>query len=249
MLQNPLSKKKSTHLAYGIDTPEVIIYIFIIALVLLIGAWLSQNLPLRWDIAGLLGILLLSGAFFLIATGIWMIWSSFKGKLLACDSLLRNLPIKGRKKLLDVGCGRGFILIEAAKRFSKCQCVGIDNWSQFDLYQNNPGQTAENARLEGVGQRVKVVTADMQKIPFKNGHFDAVTAHLALHRIVNREGRKKAIRELVRVLKKGGKLVLQDFQYNNQISQDLETAGLKNIQISGLSFLIFPPVRCITAQK
>ena len=41
----------------------------------------------------------------------------------------------------------------------------------------------ENARLEGVAERVEVHTADMRKIPFPDGSFDTVLSMNAIHNI------------------------------------------------------------------
>jgi cyclopropane fatty-acyl-phospholipid synthase-like methyltransferase len=65
-----------------------------------------------------------------------MIWSSRYGKLRARDRLLDGLGLTGQEHLLDVGCGRGLLLIGAARRLPNGRAVGVDLWSQVDLADN-----------------------------------------------------------------------------------------------------------------
>lgn len=58
------------------------------------------------------GVLAGGGMLFVAAV---MLWSSKSGKLLERRRLIRSLQIKDHENILDVGCGRGLLLIEAAK--------------------------------------------------------------------------------------------------------------------------------------
>lgn len=174
---------------------------------------------------------------------------AIRGKALAAKDFISRLDLKKNHKLLDVGCGRGFILIEAAKRLPQGRATGLDNWSQFDLYVNNPGKTWENALVEGVSTRVKVDTGDMRKLPYPRNSFDRVTAHLALHRLKSRSDRVKTLQEIFRVLKPKGLLALQDYKFLNQITKDLKDLHFKNITIFKYKFFFFPPVRMVLAHK
>jgi ubiquinone/menaquinone biosynthesis C-methylase UbiE len=129
------------------------------------------------------------------------------------------------------------------------RATGLDNWSQFDLYVNNPGKTWENALVEGVSARVQVDTGDMRKLPYPRNSFDRVTAHLALHRLKNRADRVKTLQEMFRVLKPKGLLALQDYIYLHQTLEDLNNLHFKNISISKYKFFFFPPVRLVLAYK
>ena len=151
--------------------------------------------------------------------------------------------------LLDLGCGRGLVLLEAAKLLTRGRVVGLDNWSQFDLYPNSSMQTLDNARWEGVEKRVKVDSGDMRDLPYPPNAFDRLTAHLSLHQLGSRSDRLKTLEEIKRVLKPKGLLAIADFQYIHQLTQDLRILGFKNIQVSGYQFFYFPPVKLILAQK
>jgi ribosomal protein L11 methylase PrmA len=83
-------------------------------------------------------------------TGTWMAWSSRVGKLREREQLLDRIAWRGDEAVLDVGCGRGLLLVGAAKRLRAGHATGIDLWQAEDLAGNRPEATLENARLEGV---------------------------------------------------------------------------------------------------
>src|SRR4029077_19478974 len=92
----------------------------------------------------------------LTATGLWMIYSSKVGKVRARERLLDRVAWTGGEQVLDVGCGRGLMLIGAAKRLTTGTATGIDVWQTEDLSGNKPEATLENARREGVADRAEV---------------------------------------------------------------------------------------------
>jgi hypothetical protein len=103
---------------YGLDAPVVVKRMFSR------GGWtLAVALALyginRTQYPGpagrLLAVLGLIGGMFL-TVGAIMVWSSRVAKLQLRDRLLDSLGLNGDEKVLDVGCGRGLMLIGAAKR-------------------------------------------------------------------------------------------------------------------------------------
>lgn len=175
--------------------------------------------------------------------------SSYYGKFRARDKLLDSLKLRGDETVLDVGCGHGLLLIGAAKKLPRGRSIGIDLWSQVDQGNNSREATLENARLEGVADRVEVRDGDMRKLPFPDASVDAVIANLAIHNISSREGRREAIAEIVRVLKPGGQAALMDFKHVGQYAEDLKKDGIADARASGLIFWIFPPVRIASGRK
>src|ERR1700677_3995417 len=175
--------------------------------------------------------------------------SSYYGKFRARDRFLDGLHLRGDETVLDVGCGHGLLLIASAKRLPRGRSIGIDLWSQVDQGNNSREATLENAKLEGVADRVEVRDGDMRKLPFPNASMDAVIANLAIHNISNREGRREAIAEIVRVLKPGGQVALMDFKHVGQYAEDLEKDGIADARASGPIFWIFPPVRVARGRK
>src|SRR5204863_957440 len=124
---------------------------------------------------GLVGVGFAMGTTFTV-TGLWMVYTSKIGKVRARERLLDRLTWTGGERVLDVGCGRGLMLIGAAKRLTAGKATGIDIWQAEDLSGNRPEATLLNAEREGVADRVEVETADMRDLPFPDGSFDVAVS-------------------------------------------------------------------------
>ena len=134
--------------------------------------------------------------------------------------LFEKLNLKGDERVLDVGCGHGLLLIGAAKRLHLGgKSFGLDLWSQDDQASNNKEATLHNAKLEGVLDRVEIVDGDMRQMPFPENHFDAIVSSWAIHNIYNAEGRAEALKEIIRVLKPGGKFAILDIDHGSEYFQ------------------------------
>lgn len=190
--------------------------------------------------------------------GAWMVYDSKIGKLKERERLLDLVALNGDECVLDVGCGGGLLLVGAAKRLSSGSAVGIDLWSTEDLTGNTPEVTVENARREGVADRVTVQTGDMRAMPFEAGAFDVVVSNVAIHNIYDREERAKAIGEIARVLKPGGRLMIHDIRHVHDYAAALSRMGFTNVKchgsrlMQGFLFLVtFSSLRpdILTAQK
>ena len=175
---------------------------------------------------------------FLIA-GIYVYFTR-AGKFAVWADLLDRLELKGDERLLDIGCGRGAVLLMAAQRLPRGRAVGVDVWSTTDQSGNAEQVTRRNAALEGVADRVELHTADMRQLPFDDGSFDVVVSSLAIHNVPGAGERARALREAARVLKKGGKLAIADIRHTRAYASELEACGLKITErrsLGGLSVL------------
>ena len=112
-----------------------------------------------------------------------MMWSSRVAKLRLRDQLLDPLALQGDEKVLDVGCGRGLLAIGAAKRLKTGKVTGIDVWNPQDLSGNSADAAKENAKIEGVADKVRIETGDARKLVYPDNHYDVVVSSLALHNI------------------------------------------------------------------
>jgi arsenite methyltransferase len=138
--------------------------------------------------------------------------------------------LTGNEKVLDLGCGRGLLLIGAAKRLTTGKATGIDIWQSEDLSDNRPDATLHNARLEGVDARVEIRTADMRELPFADAMFDVVVSRAAIHNLYSAPDRAKAIREVARVLKPGGRALIEDIRHGREYATTFAQNGCADIQ-------------------
>jgi arsenite methyltransferase len=236
---------------YGLDAPRIVrgmfsraAWVLGVALVLYIVNHSEYPAPA----ARMCGVLALIGLAYL-AIGAVMVWSSRVAKLRLRDQMLDSLGLRGDERVLDVGCGRGLLAIGAAKRLKNGKAIGIDVWSPIDLSGNTPDAAKANAKLEGVADKVRIENGDAQKLVYPDNHYDVVVSSLALHNIPEPDARAQAVREMVRVLKPGGKLAIFDLFRTGEYAEVLRAAGAKDVELSKTSFLWCVPGRSLTARK
>jgi arsenite methyltransferase len=235
---------------YGIDGPAALGSALIGGIsCLALGAWLA-DVHARWlrregapvlDDAGL--CLLLAGALFFLYVRV--------GKFLHRDRMLDMADLTGRERVLDVGTGRGLLLIGAAKRLERGRgrAVGIDIWRRGDLWANTESNTRRNIDLENVGDRVDLHRTDARQMHFPDGTFDVVLSNLCLHNIPSASGRRAACQEIARVLKPGGIALISDYRRTGEYAECLREAGLAVTRTAPDFLHTFPPMRIVRARK
>src|SRR3954447_24227064 len=190
---------------------------------------------------------LLAGLFILAILGSYL-HSTLRGKFLVWAELLETLHLRGDERILDLGCGRGAVLLMAAQHLTTGRAVGVDLWRRVDQSGNSLEAARRNAIAEGVADRVELHTADMTALPFENNSFDVIVSNFAIHNISGRAGREKAISEAVRVLRPGGRLRIVDVRATRQHQAQLAKLGMDDVARTGLGWW-FQPARLVTATK
>lgn len=244
---------------YGIDAPYVIISLYaagIILSLIFMGAdynirfslWLLKfSLLTYFDVSIFAQWCMYAFPLFIMPT--WMLYSSLSGKYVQRDRLLKKVAWTGTEQVLDVGCGRGLLLIGAAKFLTTGKAYGIDIWSARDLSQNSKQAAEDNARVEGVADKVIVLNQDARNIAFEDDTFDVVMTSLVIHNMSEPREREKALTEMVRVCKPNGIILIQDFQYVDEYATVLGSLGMQAVTVSSRYWYIFPPVTIITCKK
>jgi arsenite methyltransferase len=224
---------------YGIDAPGLVRGFLVGAFILLaIGiALLTFSASLgSWSkiIAGLIFL------FSLYPFGMFclMNYESRIAKIVDREKILNLVNWRGNEQVLDVGCGRGLMLIGAAKRLTSGKAIGVDIWLERDQSSNHLNAPMQNAKIEGVEHRVLVKTADMRKLPFPDQTFDVVVSSWVLHNLEQKNERAIALEEMLRVLKPNETLLLTDIINREEYLDQLATLKVKNIQL-----IIFSPLK------
>lgn len=111
---------------------------------------------------------------------------------------LARLDLKGGDGFLDVGCGSGWAVNEAAKQLRTGPCCGIDI---------SPRMIERAKELASDSTTLTFEIGDAEKIDYPDGAFHSILCSNSFHHYGNP---KKALLELRRVLSPEGTLVILD---------------------------------------
>lgn len=119
--------------------------------------------------------------------------------------------LNSNSKILDVGCGKGFMLYDFMQLIPGIKVAGIDI-SEY---------TIANAKDE---VRPFLQVADAKEVPFEDKSFDLVISITTIHNL-NREGCKKALQEIERVSRKD-KFITLDAYRNEEEKKRMDAWNL-----------------------
>ncbi|MBO0681830.1 MAG: class I SAM-dependent methyltransferase [Candidatus Dormibacteraeota bacterium] len=234
---------------YGVDAPYVpaVLGAFGLALVV-VGVVFAIMRAGTWTVAPML-----AGVYFLLSSAVY-VHTTRIGKFQVWAGILLDLGLRGDERVLDMGCGRGAVLLRAAQLLPRGRAVGIDLWKGVDQSGNSPEATLRNAELEGVAGRVELRTGDMTSMPFEEASFDLVLSSLAIHNIQGAAGRAAAIDEAVRVLRPGGRLAIADIETTRTYVARLRERGMRDVGRRRLDWRFWyggpwAATRLVTARK
>ena len=122
---------------------------------------------------------------------------------LGIDILWRKQAVKAisivePKNILDIATGTGDLAIEAT-RLNPKQIIGID----ISKEMLKVGE--EKIKKKGLDSLIKLQYGDAEKLEFMNNSFDSVTAGFGVR---NFQDLNRGLSEMLRVMKKGGKLAI-----------------------------------------
>ena len=228
--------------AYGIDAPYWVAVFAVVIAANVVNAALSGKV---WPFVPVVFLLACAGSCF---------YTTLRGKFVVWADLLDRVGLRGDERILDLGCGRGAVLLLAAQHLTTGRAVGVDLWRSRDQSGNTAAATRRNAVAEGVAARVELHTADMAALPLEDDSFDLVVSSLAIHNISGRAGRERAIDEAVRVLRPGGRLLIADIWATRHYQARLVTLGMSGVARRGLGWRFWwggpwAPTCLVTATK
>ena len=135
-------------------------------------------------------------------------------------NIVDSLNLSGHELVLDVGSGRGLYAIEAAKTLSTGIVIAIDIWepentldfkNPYKLTQptgNTISNAQKNARIEGVAEKIEFLNMDGNHTQFDSNLFDLTICGFVVGH--QRENALNMLKEMKRILKPGGRLILID---------------------------------------
>ena len=112
------------------------------------------------------------------------------------DRASRMLPERHYERVLEIGCGTGFFILNL------WQAGFVGRPFACDLSPGMLAVCAENARR--VGCDLDLRTGDAERLPYAEGSFDLVVGHAFLHHLPDPE---RALSEARRVLRPGGAIL------------------------------------------
>ncbi len=211
---------------YGIDAPGVIRTFYLVGLAMLAVGFLMPSFAVAGFQIAFIGPLLILLSTVPLILGSSMVAYGLKGKFNQRDLMLDLASFSGHEKVLDIGTGRGLLAVGAAKRLTSGRVVGIDIWSAKDLSGNTLENAQRNIELEQVEDKVELKNENACKISFPDESFDVILSLLCLHNIEDQSERDDACREIARLLKPGGIVLLADYVPTHGYGEVLSRSGL-----------------------
>ncbi|MEI6266408.1 MAG: methyltransferase domain-containing protein [bacterium] len=151
-------------------------------------------------------------------------------------SIINELDIKKGDLVLDAGCGTGNLAVKMKTKGAKV--IGIDNCIEaLDIYKEKDKQA-------------EILVHDLtMPLPFPDGFFDKIASNNVLYTI-SKANRQAVYKELKRVLKPGGLLVVANIQkdfkplniYKDHLKQDLSVNGYFRLMIKIVK-MSFPTIK------
>lgn len=117
------------------------------------------------------------------------------------DSFINSLPLNST--VLDIGCGNGRNM-----NYKNFNFIGIDNCPNFISICKEKNK--------------KVILSDMMNIPLKDQTADAILLIASFHHLSNVERRMNTLKEIKRLLKKNGKILLSIWSKNQNHNNKLK---------------------------
>ena len=114
-----------------------------------------------------------------------------------------QLNIQKNGRVLDIATGTCDVALEVAKQTDPSVMIVGEDFTQGMLVQGQP-----KLKASSYGRRIMLVNAPCEEIPHPDESFDGITIAFGIRNVVDRQA---GLREMYRVLKPGGRVVILEF--------------------------------------
>jgi ubiquinone/menaquinone biosynthesis C-methylase UbiE len=118
------------------------------------------------------------------------------------DGLIARADLRPGQRILEIGCGTGTLLLAVARRQPGAQTIGID--------PDPAALRRARRKADRAGLPIRLERAFAGELPLPDGSIDRVLSSFMLHHLDDEE-KRRAMREIRRVLRPGGQLHVADF--------------------------------------
>ena len=147
--------------------------------------------------------------------------TGFKRRIVELAQLKRD------DRVLDVGCGTGVLTRLAGERAQ--EVAGIDAAPEMIA--------VARSKAEREGLDIDFRPALIEDLPYPDSHFDVVLSSLMVHHLPPAV-KLSGLREVLRVLKTGGRFILVDFDRAGKLPGLLREAGFAEVRSLGKAWLL-----------
>jgi ubiquinone/menaquinone biosynthesis C-methylase UbiE len=146
------------------------------------------------------------------------------------DALVKAIDIHPNIRLLDCGSGYGAVIREIFKRHDMIHPVML-----LDISTVQTSRAKEE--LKPFSQKRNFIRGNIIHAPFKDNDFDRIVASMVIHEIP-RKLQLAALKEIYRILVKGGKFIIMDLFLTPDTQQFFQDVIRKKDEIAGYSQLV-----------